>query len=73
MQQYAGTLSRVSRYNNNVSAPLGDGTTRLFWVDNAQTQVTINGVSSSMGALQAGDHVQISYRTTTALSITATR
>jgi hypothetical protein len=49
------------------------GSTRVFWVDTASTQVAINGASASMGELQVGDKVAISYRTTTALSISATR
>ena len=73
VRQFSGTLSDVSRYHRHVSAPLGDGSTRVFWVDTASTQVTINGASASMGELAAGDHVDISYRTTTALSIAATR
>src|SRR3954452_697957 len=46
MQQFSGTLSNVSRYNQNVSAPMANGSTHTFWVDAASTQVTINGAST---------------------------
>jgi hypothetical protein len=71
VSQFSGPLKIADQRHLSITIQPPDGPTRLFWLASRSTPVTLNGATVQLYQLKTGDHVDVSYRTYTALSVSA--